>query len=682
MGDKVLVHGALTVRVNGAKNIANKDGGVSGLSDPYALVSIDGKEVARTRVIDNSLSPKWNAVYEFDLIGERRELMIELYNKNSVFRDDHLGLVSFNFKEILEKKKFKGDFALKPKGNDKSIKGTLKLQIRYICHSLLDSYQVRNSAFPMHRGCKVTLFQDAHVGEDCVPPQFAGQEEWLLSNNAFETVYKSIMEAKRFIYITGWSVNPHISLLRRRPLFGDQMLTMGDLLRMKADKEGVRVILHLWDEKLSMDIGPFTSSGMMGTFDEVTKQYFQNSKVVVKLSYRTGSITGEFYWSHHQKTIILDAPIDAEYAQQLQTKQKTKKKNKTKASPTRRIVAFVGGLDLTSGRWDTPGHSLFRTLNKEHRLDYHMPWKYPQAFGPRQPWHDIHTKVEGPVARDVLTNFEQRWAKQASDKIAALYKWKEDPDIVEAAKDKGYHKDDPESWNVQLFRSIDSNSATIKGVERGIQDAYLNAIRAAKNFLYIENQYFMGGCKEWAAERDSGCDNQIPLEIATKIASSLQHGRPFFAYIIIPMFPEGVPSEKALQEMLRWQWLTIEMMYNKIAQAIKQYGPQGAHPTDYLNFYCLGNREVVEEKRQLPAGLLCLQSRRFMIYVHSKLMIADDEYIICGSANINERSMAGNRDTEIAIGAYQPNKKTKNSGSNIALTSAPWSGWTTQVGGI
>lgn len=35
-------------------------------------------------------------------------------------------------------------------------------------------------------------------------------------------------------------------------------------------------------------------------------------------------------------------------------------------------------------------------------------------------------------------------------------------------------------------------------------------------------------------------------------------------------------------------------------------------------------------------------------------MIVDDEYVIVGSANINQRSMAGTRDTEIAMGAYQP----------------------------
>ncbi|KAI5421518.1 Phospholipase D beta 1, variant 4, partial [Lathyrus oleraceus] len=46
--------------------------------------------------------------------------------------------------------------------------------------------------------------------------------------------------------------------------------------------------------------------------------------------------------------------------------------------------------------------------------------------------------------------------------------------------------------------------------------------------------------------------------------------------------------------------------------------------------------------------------RRFMINVHSKAMIVDDEYVILGSANINQRSMEGTRDTEIAMGAYQP----------------------------
>lgn len=48
------------------------------------------------------------------------------------------------------------------------------------------------------------------------------------------------------------------------------------------------------------------------------------------------------------------------------------------------------------------------------------------------------------------------------------------------------------------------------------------------------------------------------------------------------------------------------------------------------------------------------RSRRFMIYVHSKFLVTDDEVAIIGSANINMRSMAGTRDTEIAAAIFQP----------------------------
>ena len=38
-----------------------------------------------------------------------------------------------------------------------------------------------------------------------------------------------------------------------------------------------------------------------------------------------------------------------------------------------------------------------------------------------------------------------------------------------------------------------------------------------------------------------------------------------------------------------------------------------------------------------------------MVYVHSKMMIVDDKFAIIGSANINDRSMQGFRDSEIAV---------------------------------
>jgi phospholipase D1/2 len=37
------------------------------------------------------------------------------------------------------------------------------------------------------------------------------------------------------------------------------------------------------------------------------------------------------------------------------------------------------------------------------------------------------------------------------------------------------------------------------------------------------------------------------------------------------------------------------------------------------------------------------------LYIHSKLLIADDRIVICGSANLNDRSQLGDHDSEIAI---------------------------------
>lgn len=47
-----------------------------------------------------------------------------------------------------------------------------------------------------------------------------------------------------------------------------------------------------------------------------------------------------------------------------------------------------------------------------------------------------------------------------------------------------------------------------------------------------------------------------------------------------------------------------------------------------------------------------------LIYIHSKLMIVDDRFVIAGSANINDRSLNGDRDSEVCLVIevkYKPN---------------------------
>jgi len=64
---------------------------------------------------------------------------------------------------------------------------------------------------------------------------------------------------------------------------------------------------------------------------------------------------------------------------------------------------------------------------------------------------------------------------------------------------------------------------------------------------------------------------------------------------------------------------------------------QGIEASEYISFHSLRNHSILN-------NTLITE----LIYVHSKLLIADDRVVICGSANINDRSMIGKRDSEIA----------------------------------
>ncbi|KAG0484686.1 hypothetical protein HPP92_008765 [Vanilla planifolia] len=428
----------------------------------------------------------------------------------------------------------------------------------------------------------------------------------------------------------------------------------------------------VWDDRTS--VGLLKKDGLMATHDEETANYFNGTDVQCVLCPRNPDNGGSFVqdlqistmFTHHQKIVVVDHELPY-----------------NNGSQWRRIVSFVGGIDLCDGRYDTQFHSLFRTLDTAHHNDFHQPNFLDGSIkkgGPREPWHDIHSRLEGPIAWDVLFNFEQRWRKQGGKDL--LLQLRDLSDVIIPPSPVMF-SEDKETWNVQLFRSIDGGAAfgfpetpedaaragLISGkdniIDRSIQDAYIHAIRRAKNFIYIENQYFLGSSFGWKADdikpEDIGALHLIPKELSLKIVSKIEAGERFTVYVVIPMWPEGVPESASVQAILDWQRRTMEMMYGDILQAFQAKGIE-ANPKDYLTFFCLGNREVQKDGEYQPeehpepdtdyhnAQL----ARRFMIYVHTKMMIVDDEYIIVGSANINQRSMDGARDSEIAMGAYQP----------------------------
>ncbi|KAL0315605.1 UNVERIFIED_CONTAM: Phospholipase D alpha 1 [Sesamum radiatum] len=440
----------------------------------------------------------------------------------------------------------------------------------------------------------------------------------------------------------------------RRPKPGGD-ITLGELLKKKAN-EGVRVLMLVWDDRTS--VGLLKQDGLMATHDEETGNYFRDTEVHCVLCPRNPddgrsiiqNIEIGTMFTHHQKIVVVDSELPNGNAER------------------RRIVSFIGGIDLCDGRYDTQFHSLFRTLDTAHHDDFHQA-NFKGATihkgGPREPWHDIHCKLEGPAAWDVLYNFEQRWRKQGGKDL--LLELQELQRIIIPPSPVTF----PDDHEMECSNSPEeaAKSGLVSGkdniIDRSIQDAYIHAIRRANRFIYIENQYFLGSSFSWYSkdikDADIGALHLIPKELSLKIVSKIEVGEPFRVYIVIPMWPEGYPETSSVQAILDWQKRTMTMMYRDIVEALKAKGIV-ANPKDYLTFFCLGNREVKRSGEYEPSEkpdpdtdyARAQEARRGMIYVHAKMMIVDDEYIIIGSANINQRSMDGARDSEIAMGAYQP----------------------------
>ena len=99
-------------------------------------------------------------------------------------------------------------------------------------------------------------------------------------------------------------------------------------------------------------------------------------------------------------------------------------------------------------------------------------WVYVQSRsrGPRQPWHDLHCKIDGPAAYDIMTNFEQRWRKATKNfKLKKVAYWHDDA-LIKLDRiswiltpsfgpngDKNVRvtdEEDPENWHVQVRKHI------------------------------------------------------------------------------------------------------------------------------------------------------------------------------------------------------------------------------------
>ncbi|KAH9605692.1 hypothetical protein KSS87_017137 [Heliosperma pusillum] len=145
------------------------------------------------------------------------------------------------------------------------------------------------------------------------------------------------------------------------------------------------------------------------------------------------------------------------------------------------------------------------------------------------------------------------------------------------------------SCRCQVIRSVSQWSAGTSQTEQSIHNAYCTLIEKAEHFIYIEG----------------GVDDA------------------------------GAASVRAI---MHWQYRTICRDQKSILQNLyKVLGPK-AH--DYISFFGLRAHGKLFDNGPIATS---------QVYVHSKIMIIDDCMALIGSANINDRSLLGSRDSEIGV---------------------------------
>uniref|UniRef100_A0A7N6AD57 Phospholipase n=1 Tax=Anabas testudineus TaxID=64144 RepID=A0A7N6AD57_ANATE len=464
---------------------------------------------------------------------------------------------------------------------------------------------------------------------------FAKEEEnipakWYVNGRTYmEDVADALEEAKEEIFITDWWLSPEIFL--KRPVVEGNRWRLDCILKRKA-QQGVRIFVMLYKEvELALGINS-------GYSKRTLLRLHPNIKVMRHPDHVSSAV---YLWAHHEKIIVID-----------------------------QSVAFVGGIDVAYGRWDDREHrltdvgsvtlsnseqvtrsgsmrslhtgvgELFGNTRFWHGKDYcnfvHKDWiQLDKPFDdfidrhttPRMPWHDIASVVHGKAARDVARHFIQRWnfTKLVKPKYNTLAYPCLLPKSHTTAGEQQYQVPDCVNAKVQVLRSASDWSAGIKYHEESIHNAYVHVIKNSKHFIYIENQFFIS-CAD-----NRHVFNKIGDTIAERIIRAYRDGKRYRVYVVTPLLPgfEGdinTGGGSAIQAVMHFNYRCVCVRESK------------SNWMNYISF--AGLRTHAELEGKLVTEL---------IYVHSKMLIADDNTVIIGSANINDRSMLGKRDSEVAV---------------------------------
>jgi len=262
-------------------------------------------------------------------------------------------------------------------------------------------------------------------GRNCQQIAMAHRAAFLIDADAyFAALDEALRSATRSIFIIGWDFDARIQL---RPQDGEDAPNLGTLLRkLVEERPELEIRILVWS-LAALHAPGATIPLVFGA------EWEEHPRIRLRLDTHH-----PIHAAHHQKIVTVDDSL-----------------------------AFIGGMDLTVGRWDTP----------KHRKDD------PRRNGPNgllcNPVHDLQMALDGPVARAIAEVARDRWTELTGEKVPfskPAERWPED-----LATD---FNDVP----VAIARTIPG-----LGGAKGVEEVALltgDLLKSAKRTVYIEAQYF------------------------------------------------------------------------------------------------------------------------------------------------------------------------------------------------
>lgn len=259
-------------------------------------------------------------------------------------------------------------------------------------------------------------------------------------------------------------------------------------------------------------------------------------------------------------------------------------------------LAYIGGMNLRRVDWDESNHAVFNA--KRMKFDATQAARDDVAatnampdMGPRK---DYMVRLHGPAAQDVAEVFHERWDYQIDQKVDFAEKssrFDVDHDI-EAI---------PGGKQVQVTTTL-----PLPFWEHSIGETWFNAVRHAKNYIYIEDQYFR-----------------------------------------VPMLNEAIAAR--MKEVPALKLIVVTMPVNEwtdpgcgpTAKANESF--QSQFPDRYLLL------KFVAFDTSTRLGIDETKGNFVDIDTHSKMLLVDDKFMSVGSANKNDRGILYEGEMNIAV---------------------------------